>query len=66
MFWYSHLFENFPQFVVLCPWNSSGKNTGVRPFPSPGDLTDPGIKPQFPELQLDSLHLGEGHGNPLQ
>ena len=25
------------------------------PFPSPGDLPDPGIKPGSPELQADSL-----------
>ena len=25
------------------------------PFPSPGDLPDPGIEPQSPELQADSL-----------
>ena len=25
------------------------------PFPSPGDLTDPGIKPRSPALQADSL-----------
>ena len=25
------------------------------PFPSPGDLPDPGIKPRFPALQADSL-----------
>ena len=25
------------------------------PFPSPGDLPDPGIKPESPALQLDSL-----------
>ena len=25
------------------------------PFPSPGDLSDPGIKPGFPALQADSL-----------
>jgi len=30
---------------------SPGKNTGSRlPFPSPGDLPDPGIKPTFPAL----------------
>ena len=27
------------------------------PFPSPGDLPDPGIKPEFPALQADSLPL---------
>ena len=26
------------------------------PFPSPGDLPDPGIKPRSPALQGDSLH----------
>ena len=25
------------------------------PFPSPGDLPDPGIEPESPSLQLDSL-----------
>ena len=33
------------------------------PFPSPGDLPDPGIKPGFPALQADSL-LSEPPGNP--
>ena len=38
------------------------------PFPPPGDLPDPGIKPaspEFPALQADSLQLnhgGEAHG----
>ena len=34
-----------------------GKNTGVssQPFPSPGDIPDPWIKPQSPALQADSL-----------
>ena len=27
----------------------------LKPFPSPGDLTNPGIKPRSPELQADSL-----------
>ena len=26
-----------------------------KPFPSPGDLPNPGIKPEFPALQADSL-----------
>ena len=25
------------------------------PFPSPGDLPDPGIEPESPALQVDSL-----------
>ena len=28
------------------------------PFPSPGDLPDPGIKPRSPALQVDSLPSG--------
>ena len=32
---------------LYSPWNS--------PFPSPGDLPNPGIKPRFPTLQPDSL-----------
>ena len=28
------------------------------PFPSPGDLLDPGIKPTSPALHVDSLPLG--------
>ena len=38
------------------PWNSPGRNTGVGwPFPSPGDLPNPGIEPRSPTLQADSL-----------
>ena len=32
-----------------------GKNTEGLPFPSPGDLFDPGIEPTSPTLQADSL-----------
>ena len=32
------------------------------PFPSPGDLPDPGIKPGFPTLEADSL-TSEPPGN---
>ena len=34
--------------------NSPGKNTGLT-FPPPGDLSNTGIKPRFPALQVDSL-----------
>ena len=34
------------------------------PFPSPGDLPDPGIEPSSPELQADSLS-SEPPGRPL-
>ena len=41
---------------LYSPWNSPGQNTGVgEPFPSPGDLPNPGIKPCSPALQADSL-----------
>ena len=33
--------------------------TGL-PFPSPGDLADPGIKPESPALQADSLPSHQG------
>ena len=36
--------------------DSPGKNTGVElPFPPPGYLPNPGIKPRTPTLQVDSL-----------
>ena len=35
---------------LLCPWDSPGKNTAVVTIPSPGDLPDPGIKPDSPIL----------------
>ena len=41
---------------LYSPWNSPGQNTGVgKPFPSPGDLPNPGIKPRSPTLQVDSF-----------
>ena len=42
-------------YRLLCPWNSPGKNTGVGSFSSPGDLTNPEIKPRSSALQADSL-----------
>ena len=35
-----------------------------QPFPSPGDLPNPGIKPRSPTLQADSLPV-EPQGEPL-
>ena len=47
---------------LLCPWDFPGKNTGVGlPFPSPGDLPDPGIEPMSPASP--SLHV-VGSGGP--
>ena len=48
----SPLFLEFPRQEY---WTS-------LPFPSPGDLSDPGIKPGSPTLQADSL-LTEPPGN---
>ena len=46
---------------LLCPWDSSCKNTGVGcHFPPLGDFPNPGIKPAYsasPALQADSLLL---------
>ena len=36
-----------------------------QPFPSPGDLSDPGIEPQSPALQADSIS-SEPPGKPSQ
>ena len=49
---------------LLCPWGSPGKNTCGLPFPSLGDLPDPGIEPMSPVLQEDSLPLSH-LGNPI-
>ena len=41
---------------LLCPWNSSGKNTGVGSYSFlQEDLPDPGMEPRSPALQADSL-----------
>ena len=41
---------------LLHPWDSPGKNTGVGcHFLSPGDLPNPGIKPESLALQADCL-----------
>ena len=41
---------------LLCPWGFSRQEywSGL-PFPSPGDLSNPGVKPVSPALQMDSL-----------
>ena len=47
---------NWEPTRLLCPWDFSRQDdwSGL-PFPSPGDLPNPGIKPGSPELQADSL-----------
>ena len=38
---------------LYIPWNFPGQNAGVvKPFPSPGDLPNPGIEPRSPTLQV--------------
>ena len=45
---------------LLCPWNSLGQEYWSRlPFPPPGDVPNPGIKPRSPALQADSLSSGK-------
>ena len=40
---------------LLCAWGfSRHKYQSELPFPSPGDLPKPGIKPRSPALQADS------------
>ena len=44
--------------MALCPWDSPRRIQEYRsglPFPSPGGLPNPGIKPGSPALQADSL-----------
>ena len=43
--------------TIHSPWNFLGQNTGVKekPFPSPGDHSNPGSQPRYPELQVDYL-----------
>ena len=41
---------------LLCPWGlSKQKYWRGLPYPSPGDLPNPGIEPRSPALQADSL-----------
>ena len=53
---------------LFCPGDFLGKDTGVGcsglPFPSPGDLPNPGIEPGSPALQADSLPT-ELQGKPF-
>ena len=49
---------------LLCSWISQAKKTSGLPFPSPGDLPDPGIESSLLYWQLDSLPLSH-QGSPL-
>ena len=50
---------------LLCPWDFSGKNTGVGCHTPPEDLPDPEIQSESPALQVDSLLLSHqgSHSN---
>ena len=48
---------------LLCPWDLPRQGS---PFPSLGDLPNPGVKPTSPALQVDSLPLSyQGYFNNL-
>ena len=48
---------------LLSPWNFPDKNTKL-PFPSPGNLPKPEIKPRFPAL-ASRFFTTEPPGKPL-
>ena len=47
--------------IFVTPWTIQSKELSRpehwsgQPFPSPGDLPNPGIEPRSPTLQVDSL-----------
>ena len=72
--WHSILLLLSPLCSFLTPWTvahqtpltlefSSQKYWNGFPFPSPGDLPNPGIKPGSPALQADFYHLSH-QGSP--
>ena len=48
---------------LFCPWDSPGKNTGVLPFPPPGDLPNPGIQPRSGDHCRQSLYCLSHQGS---
>ena len=53
---------NFMAAITVC--NDFGVQANKKPFPSPGDLPNTGLKPRSPALQADSL-LSEPLGKYL-
>ena len=53
----------FPMDYVIVPGILQARILEWEPFPSPGDLPNPGIKPRSPSLQADSLPA-EPQGKP--
>ena len=50
---------------LLSPWAFQARTLEWVPFPSPGDLPDPGFEPESPALQAVSLPLSH-QGSPQQ
>ena len=62
----SLLFHGLQLTRLLCLSNFPGKSTGAGlPFPSLGELPDPGIKAGSPTLQADALP-SEPPGKPTE
>ena len=64
----SVVFDSLPQHGLqparlLCPQDSQQECWSGLPFPSAGDLPNPGMDPRSPALQADSL-LAEAPGKP--
>ena len=59
-----------PCLTLATPWASPSMGVSRPecwsglPFPSPGDLPDPGIEPESPAFQADSLPT-ELRGKPI-
>ena len=55
------------QATALCPWDFSRQNyCNGLPFPAPGDLPDPGIKPASPASALaGGFFIIEPPGKPI-
>ena len=62
----THIYLHWSQvgclfLVVQIPLSMEAKRLEWAAIPSPGDLSDPGIKPRSPDWQVDSsplIHLG--------
>ena len=61
------LLPHGPQHVrLLCPWDSPGMNWSGLPFPSTGNLPDPGIQPASPgsPALVSRFFTAETQGTP--
>ena len=56
-----------PMDYTYSPWDSPGQSTGMgNPFPSPGDLPNPGIRPKSPALQTLYCQSHQGSSRILE